>query len=184
MLFHETIRVPLERIGVIVGRNGRVKKKIEHLTNSSLDVNSEGYVTITSKEDSSDPVLAWKARDIVKAMARGFSPQNAFELLDDYTRLLIISLRQAVGSSPSQLKRVAGRIIGENGRSRKVIEEITETKICVYGRTVGIIGRDPGLDYAQRAVNMLIDGAPHGAVYSYLERMRQEINRMRAQLWE
>ncbi|TFF92489.1 RNA-processing protein [Candidatus Thorarchaeota archaeon] len=184
MLFHETIRVPVDRIGVIVGRNGRVKKKIEKLTNSSLDVNSEGYVTITSRKDSEDPILAWKARDIVRAMARGFSPRNAFDLLDDEARLLIISLRQAVGSSPSQLKRVAGRIIGENGRTRKVIEQITETNICVYGRTVGIIGRDPGLDYAQRAVNMLIDGAPHGAVYSYLEKMRREMNRMRAQLWE
>ena len=98
--------------------------------------------------------------------------------------LVIISLREAVGTSPSQLKRVAGRIIGEHGRTRRVIEQVTETKITVYGRTVAIIGVEPGLDYARRAVDMLIQGAPHSAVYSRLERMRRDMNRQRSELWE
>ena len=106
MMFHETIRVPAERIGVIVGRNGRVKKRIEQLTNAQLDVNPEGIVTISCPQESEDPVLLWKARDIVRAMARGFSPKNAFTLLDEDARLIIISLRELVGTSQHQLKRV------------------------------------------------------------------------------
>ena len=82
------------------------------------------------------------------------------------------------------MKRVAGRIIGENGRTRRVIEQVTETKITIYGRTVSIIGMNPGLDYARRAVEMLITGAPHGAVYTRLERMRRDMNRQSAELWE
>lgn len=184
MQYRETIKVPSERVGVIVGRNGRVRKRIEELTNVKIDVDSAGVVTIIRSADTDDPVLAWKAKDIVRAMARGFSPKRALFLVDEDMRLVVISLRDIVGSSPSQLKRVAGRIIGENGRTRRLIEQITETKISVYGKTVSLIGTNPGLDYAQRAVDMLIQGAPHGVVYSQLERMRRDMNRQRAELWE
>lgn len=184
MRYHEIVRVPAERIGAIVGRNGKVKKRIEKLTNTVLEIDSEGTVTITSSPDPEDPVLAWKARDIVRAIARGFSPSRALNLIDDDARLIIISLREFVGSSVSQQKRVAGRIIGNNGRTRRVIEETTETKISIYGHTVSIIGVDPGLEYAHRAIQMIINGAPHSAVYAQLERMRREMNRRRSQLWE
>ncbi|MFW9962339.1 MAG: pre-rRNA-processing protein PNO1 [Candidatus Sifarchaeia archaeon] len=184
MLYHETIRVPIDRVGVIVGRNGKVKRRVEELANVKVEVNSEGIVTITAPENSEDPVLAWKARDIIRAMARGFSPKNAFSLIDDDMLLVVISLREVVGSSQSQMKRVAGRIIGENGRTRRVIEQTTETKISVYGKTISIIGMSPGLDYARRAIDMLIAGAPHSAVYSRLEKMRRDMNRQKAELWE
>ena len=184
MAFQETIRVPVERVGVIVGRNGKVRRRIEKLTNVKLDIDSEGSVTIKSPMNSKDPVLAWKARDIVRAIARGFSPKNALSLVDEDMMLIIISLRESVGTSANQLKRVAGRIIGENGRTRRVIEQVTETKITIYGRTVSIIGMNPGLDYARKAVEMLITGSPHGAVYTRLERMRRDMNRQSAELWE
>jgi ribosomal RNA assembly protein len=183
-MFYENIRVPAERLGVIVGRNGRVRKRVESLTNTTITVNEEGVVTVMSPENTEDPVLAWKARDMVKAMARGFSPKRALTLIDEDTRLLVISLREQVGNSPSQLKRVAGRIIGENGRTRRVIEETTETLVSVYGNTVALIGSDPGLDYASRAVSMLIGGAPHATVYKYLEKSRRDINKQKAELWE
>ncbi|MFX1415880.1 MAG: pre-rRNA-processing protein PNO1 [Promethearchaeota archaeon] len=184
MHFQETVRVPMERVGVIVGRNGRVRKRIEELTNTKIEVDSEGTVTIRSPEDSEDPVLAWRARDIIRAMARGFSPKNALTLIDEDARLVVVSLREIVGSSPNQLKRVAGRIIGESGRTRRVIERTTETKISVYGKTVSLIGFDPGLQYAHKAVDMLIGGAPHNAVYAMLERARRQMTRLEAELWE
>ncbi len=184
MLFHETVKVPLDRVGVIVGRNGKVRRRVEKLANVKIDVNSEGVVTITAPENTEDPVLAWKARDMIRAMARGFSPKRALSLIDDDMQLIVVSLRDVVGSSPNQMKRVAGRIIGENGRTRRVIEQTTETKISVYGKTVSIIGMSPGLDYARRALDMLIAGAPHSAVYSRLEKMRRAMNRQQAELWE
>ena len=184
MAFQETIKIPSDRVGVIVGRDGRVRKKIEEMTNVKLDINPEGTVTLSSTGDSEDPVLAWKARDIVRAIARGFSPKNAFTLIDEDMMLLVISLRDAVGSSPNQLRRVAGRIIGERGRTRRVIEQITGTRVTVYGHTISVIGYSPGIDYARKAIEMLISGAPHSAVYSQLERMRQEMNRQQSEIWE
>jgi ribosomal RNA assembly protein len=184
MSFKETIRVPADRVGVLVGRNGKVRKRIQQLTNVNLDIDPAGIVTISNPVASEDPILAWKARDIVRAISRGFSPKNALTLIDEDMMLLVISLRDVVGTSPNQLKRVSGRIIGESGRTRRAIEQITGTKVTIYGRTVSIIGMNPGLDYARRAIDMLISGAPHSAVYSRLERMRQEMNRQEAELWE
>jgi ribosomal RNA assembly protein len=129
MLYHETVKVPLDRVGVIVGRNGKVRKRVEKLANVKIEVNSEGVVTITAPENTEDPVLAWKARDMIRAMARGFSPKNALSLIADDMQLIVVSLRDVVGSSPNQMKRVAGRIIGENGRTRRVIEQ-EEPWIC------------------------------------------------------
>ncbi|MHA2161549.1 MAG: KH domain-containing protein, partial [Candidatus Thorarchaeota archaeon] len=83
MYYHETVRVPAERVGVIVGRNGRVKRRVEELTNAKIEVSSEGVVTITSPEETEDPVLAWKARDMIRAIARGFSPNRALTLIDE-----------------------------------------------------------------------------------------------------
>ena len=168
MLYHETIRVPEDRVGVIVGRNGKVRRRVEQLANVKIDVNSEGIVTITAPENTENPVLAWKARDMIRAMARGFSPNKALSLIDDDAQLLVISLREVVGSSQSQMKRVAGRIIGENGRTRRVIEQTTETKISVYGRTVGIIGSMDAIVKAKTAIEMLIEGASHTTVFNYL----------------
>ncbi len=184
MAFQETIKVPSDRVGVIVGRDGKVRKRIEELTNVKLDIDPEGTVKMSSTGASEDPILAWKARDIVRAIARGFSPKNAFTLIDEDMMLLVISLRDAVGSSPNQIRRIAGRIIGEHGRTRRVIEQITGVNLTVYGHTVSIIGYTPGIDYARKAIEMLISGAPHSAVYSQLEHMRQEMNRQQSELWE
>ncbi|MFW9965836.1 MAG: KH domain-containing protein, partial [Candidatus Thorarchaeota archaeon] len=38
MRLYETVRVPAERVGVIVGRNGRVRKRVEKLTNTNIEV--------------------------------------------------------------------------------------------------------------------------------------------------
>ncbi|MGV9169238.1 MAG: KH domain-containing protein [Promethearchaeia archaeon] len=184
MLFQETIKVPRDRIGVIVGRDGKIKKRLEDMTNVDVEISDEGVVKLTGHEDSQNPVLAWKARNIIRAMARGFSPENAFTLMDDDARLVVISLRDIVGSSPRQIRRVAGRIIGEDGKTRKIIEQTTETIVSVYGYTVSIIGYYPGLDYARKAINLLISGAPHSSVYSRLESMRRDLNRYKAQIWE
>lgn len=72
MAFRETIKVPVERIGVIVGHDGRVKRRVEELTNVQLEVDPDGAVTITAAPDAADPVLAWKA-EILCVLWQGVS---------------------------------------------------------------------------------------------------------------
>jgi len=52
---------------------------------------------------------------------------------------------------------------------------MTGARVSVYGKTISIIGDSEQLATVREALNMLIDGAPHGAVYGFLEKRRREL---------
>jgi len=118
------VRIPKERIGVLVGPEGKVKRSIEEQLDVELRVESEdGGVEITLSEKAPDPSLLFKAKDVVTAIGRGFPPENAFRILrNEDTVFDFVDLRAIFGRSESDIKRVKGRIIGMNGRTRKTIE--------------------------------------------------------------
>ena len=180
------VRIPKERIGVLVGPEGKVKQRIEDKFMVTLDVESEsGGVTIVLSEKAGDPSLLFKAKDTVTAIGRGFSPEHAFRLLrNDDDIFDFIDLRLVFGRSESDIKRVKGRIIGANGKTRKLIEELTGASVVVYGHTIGFIGTFERVDVARNAVQMLIDGSQHHTVYKYLQRKRSDFKKERLELWE
>lgn len=169
--FSYDLKIPLERVGVLIGKEGETKKEIERLTKSSLDITKEGDVTITG----TDALLLFTAREIVIAIARGFNPLTAFQLLKTDYILEMIDLTVIVGKSKSGLERLRGRIIGREGRSREEIERLTDTSISVYGKTVAIIGEMTHVALARQAVGMLLDGAMHKTIFQFLERKKKEI---------
>jgi ribosomal RNA assembly protein len=162
------VRIPQDRIGVLIGHNGIVKEDIEKKSKTRIEVDSnEGEVYIESIEGG-DPLKALRVVDVVKAIGRGFSPENAFALLDDDFLLLeVISIAHL---TPKTLKRVKGRVIGRNGRTRRTIENLAGVKITIYGKTIGMIGYSHPIRTAHEAIEMLINGTPHSTVYSFLER--------------
>jgi ribosomal RNA assembly protein len=180
------VRIPKERVGVLVGSDGKVKQRIEEKFMVQLQIESEsGGVTIVLSEGSNDPSLLFKAKDTVTAIGRGFSPEHAFRLLRDEDAIFdFIDLRAIFGRSESDIKRVKGRVIGANGKTRKLIEELTDASVVVYGHTIGFIGTFEQVDVARNAVQMLIDGSQHHTVYKYLQRKRSEFKKRMLQLWE
>lgn len=177
------VRIPKERIGVLIGKGGSVKEKIERRCGVSLGIdNSTGGVKIRLEEvlEEADPFLAIR---VVTAIGRGFSPERAFRLLEESSTLEVIDLRDCVGKSESALKRIRGRIIGMKGKARRTIEELTNTYISIYGRTVSIIGDVEGISMAREAVEMLAGGREHSTVYRYLERVRRRVKMERLGLW-
>ena len=179
------VRIPLERVGVLIGPKGSVKAEIEKHLKVKLQIDSEtGEVEIFSTPEMEDPSLLLKAQSIVLAIGRGFSPQRAFKLLDDDYMLEIIDLRGLVGRSRKDLIRVKGRLIGEKGKTRRIIEETTGVDVSIYGHTVALIGRHDEMAVAREAVQMLISGSEHSAVYRLLGRRRHELKRERLRLWE
>ena len=167
------VKIPLERIGVLIGQKGIVKEEIEKKSGSKIQVDStEGEVSIECSEGG-DPLKALRVAEMIKAIGRGFSPENAFALLDNDLLLFeVISLAQL---SPKNLNRVKGRVIGRNGRTRRVIEELAGVKISVYGKTVSLLGQSHQIQTAHEAIMMLIQGLPHSAVYSFLERKQRMV---------
>jgi ribosomal RNA assembly protein len=68
-----------------------------------------------------------------------------------------------------------GRIIGKDGRTREIMERLSGAKVSVYGKTVALLGYPEQIRIARAAIEMLLEGAPHGNVYSFLEKKHQEL---------
>jgi len=180
------LRIPKERVGVLIGPEGKIKKNIEEKLSIELQIDSEtGGVTFTLAENAEDPSLLFKAKDVVTAIGRGFSPEHAFRLIRDEEAVLdAIDLRDIFGRSESDIRRVKGRIIGMNGKTRRIIEELTDANVAVYGHTVGIIGNIEQAQAAREAIQMLIAGSQHSTVYRFLHRKRRELKKKMLELWE
>jgi ribosomal RNA assembly protein len=180
------LKIPKERVGVLIGPEGKTKKHVEEKLKVELQIDSEaGDVIITMAENADDPSTLFKAKDLVTAIGRGFSPEHAFRLVRDEEAVLdVIDLRSAFGKSEADIKRVQGRIIGMNGKTRQIIEELTDTNVSVYGHTVSIIGSVEQVQIARDAIEMLVKGSMHGTVYRFLHRKRRELKKKKLELWE
>ena len=168
-----SLKIPKERIAVLIGTKGEMKKELEENTNTEINVDSEeGDVTITGE----DAVDLYTAKEIIKAIARGFNPEIAQLLLKQDYAFILLDLSEYC--KPNDTKRVKGRIIGKEGRSRNTLESLTECNISVYGKTVAIIGLNENTLMAKDAVESLIRGSPHSKVYGALERQRRDMKNL------
>ncbi len=168
--FSYDVKIPHERIAILIGKEGATKNRIEKESCCSLDISTEGNVNIVG----TDAIKLYATREIVRAIGRGFNPNIALQLLKVDVVLEIISLKDVVGKSKSSIERLKGRIIGQAGKSRAQLEEFTGTSISVYGKTVSIIGEAMAVTLAHQAVSMLLGGAMHKTVFKFLEKRRKE----------
>lgn len=174
--FGHEIRIPKERVAIVIGPKGFVKKQIEAETKTKLKIDSrEGDVFITG----GDGLGVFSAREIISAIGRGFNPEVAMNLLRPEYLMEAIGVSDYAGKSKNDIVRLRGRVIGTEGRSKKTIEELTETNICIYGKTVCIIGEVDRVADAKRAIEHLLNGSPHSNVYAFLEKKRKDIKMKR-----
>ena len=169
-------RVPKDRIAVLIGSKGVTAKSIRNASGcKELNIDSEsGEVeAIWGEAGTYDPVKAMKLPDVIKAIGRGMAPKAAIRLLDDNHFFEMVDLRNFVGKRSNQQRRVRSRIIGSQGKVRKLIESLTDTEITIYKSTVVIIGEQEGLFAARQAIEMLAGGSEHGSVLGYLEKDRR-----------
>lgn len=159
----------MERVGVLIGPEGEIKKKIEKITKIKLFINSElGEITF-NEEELSDPFKIFIIENIIRAIGRGFSPENAFLLLNEDMDLFIFDIHDYVGKRPTHVQRLKSRVIGSEGKTKRVLEELTESKISIYGHTIAIIGSIFNIDITKKAVDKLLMGSKHATVYRYVE---------------
>ena len=184
MSFEKLIRIPEDRIGALIGKSGQIKSQIEKACSVKLEIDSDTGETLVSGTGKIDDIQPFKAMEIVMAIGRGFSPENAMLLLKGENALHVIDLREFVGKSPSQVERIKGRIIGEGGKARRNMENLSGTNISVYGRTVAIIGSPSQLKLAVNAISSLSGGSMHGSVYNKLETARRQNKLEKLRLWE
>jgi ribosomal RNA assembly protein len=165
--FEQILKIPKERIAVLIGTKGETKKEIEEKTHTQLNITREGEVSITGNSFDT-----WITKQIVKAIGRGFSPKKALTLLEEDSQFEIIELKDWAKTENS-MKRLKGRVIGEKGKAKDTIERLTETYISVYGKTICIIGESKRVMAAKKAIEMLLSGSKHSTVFSFLEKERK-----------
>ncbi len=169
--FSAELRIPKDRIAVLIGTKGEIKSRLEKVSSTRINIDSkEGEITIVGK----DSLWIFTVKEVIRAIGRGFNPETALQLLKQDFSFELLNIPDYV-KSKNGLIRLKGRVIGAEGKSRKHIELLTETNICVYGKTIGIIGRHENVSIARRAVDSLLLGSPHSSVYKWLERKRREL---------
>jgi len=161
---NDFVKIPRERIPVLIGTEGSVKKEIERKTATKITVTDE----IEIEGEAVDVIVA---ANVVKAIARGFSPENAFLLLDEEYELDVITLS---AESDKAVKRLMGRVIGKQGKARKKIEDMCGAKISIYGKTVSIIARFGDISAASKCVETLLKGKTHGYAYKVIDDIKKK----------
>lgn len=170
-MYAQEIKIPKDRVGALIGTAGEFKKKLEKKTKTKITIDSEtGYVTIEGEDSPTLYIL----KDVVQAIGRGFSPEIAITLLKEGMLLEITNIQDYSGKSKKKMDRLRGRVIGTKGKSRTMIEQLTNTHISVYGKTVAVAGKIEDVAMAREAVEYLLSGSPHGNVYRWLQNKKKE----------
>ena len=157
-----SIRIPSDRVGALVGKDGSSKKMIEERTGIKLQIDKEGEVVYDDNAEGVEPIMALQIMDVIKAVGRGFNPDKAMKLLDDEDMYFeSIDIKDVIGDRQNQVVRARGRLIGKDGKTRKLIEDLADVYMSVYGNTVSLIGNSISLPIAKNAIEMLLHGSEH-----------------------
>ena len=169
-------RVPKDRIAVLIGAKGATAKSLHQAAGCKefkIDSDTGDVEVLWGEPGSYDPVKAMKLPDVIKAIARGMAPKAAIRLLQDDHFFELVDLRDYVGKRANQQRRIRARIIGSEGKIRKLIEGLTNTEITIYKSTVVLVGHEEGLAAARTGIEMIAGGAEHGTVLNFLEKDRR-----------
>ena len=161
MISMQQVYIPQERIRKLRGSRTQVPR-IERLCGCKIKLLDDCAVI------EGDAFAEYTARNIIYAIGRGFEIDAACLLANDDYYFSSIDIEQSARNQ-KRMKQLKARIIGENGRSKRYIEEVSSAKVSVYGDTVSFIGTIEGINEAETAVSTLVDGGTHRLAYSRME---------------
>ncbi|OIO22003.1 hypothetical protein AUJ17_00565 [Candidatus Micrarchaeota archaeon CG1_02_47_40] len=165
----ELVKIPANRVSSLIGKKGGTKSVLEERLKVKITVSKEGDVEVDG-----EPLEEFVAKDVVKAVGRGFEPEIALKLVSDRFALKIVNLRE-FSHSEKEKSRMKGRIIGMDGKAKHIIEQDADCQMAVYGNTVAIIAPLETIEVAVNAVFKIMQGQPHSAVYMYLEKAKKRM---------
>jgi ribosomal RNA assembly protein len=147
-------------------------------------ISKDTEATVNIKEENqnieiqhNDSIKELDISKVLKAISIGFSYDKAMEIFrDPLVRFEVIDIKKSTRNY-KEFKRQKGRIIGENGKSKRVISELTDAQIQVHRDKVGIIGDTNDTLKAREAIMRILDGSPHAHVYSSLEKYQRKKNK-------
>lgn len=157
------VTIPEDRIKLLKDNSSLYNRKLRNFFDVKISTNDEVEI------DGEDSFEVMRTKEVVKAFGRGFEFEDALDLVDEDYILEIINISDFSGKSRNRKLELKGRVIGADGKSKKIIEKHSGAKIVVYGKTVSIIGKWENVNLAKQAVEMLLSGSKHSTVFRFLE---------------
>lgn len=165
------VRVPDDRLKLL-NQDGKIDR-IENETGSSVHIDEEDKTVSIKNSDSVDEM---DSENVIKAISLGFNATKSLQLChNELYQLEVINLKKATRNK-SEMRRQKGRIIGKDGRTKEIVEELADVNISIYKNKVGIIGDNKDTLKARDVILDLINGRPHSSVYNELEKYQKQKN--------
>lgn len=157
------VLIPEDRMKIL-RNNKKLIKELKNLAEVKISLKDEISI------ESDDSLKLMNVKKVLKAFGRGFEMKDALNLLDDEYILETIHIKEFSGKSRNRMVTLKGRVIGTNGKTKKLIEKYMNVKISVYGKTICIIGKWDRVQLAKQAIEMFLSGSMHNTVYRFLEK--------------
>ncbi|MDE1810850.1 MAG: hypothetical protein KGH66_02315 [Candidatus Micrarchaeota archaeon] len=159
----DSILIPAERVKKLREEPALIKRVSKLCGGCKIEIDTDGAVMLEG-----EPYAEFSAKSVLSAFGRGFDVDMAAKLVENDYYFTTTDIGQLFGSR-KRVMQVKARVIGENGRTKRYIEEVSGAKISVYGDTVSFIGTIDEITEAEAAVSTLIEGGTHKLAYLRME---------------
>lgn len=152
---------------ILLEKSGVLRKNIKLLEKKlHVKIILRGKLAEISGEELDEYI----ALQVIESLILGFSLETALLLLEPDYVLEKIEIKKF--TKRHNLSEVRARIVGKDGRTKSLIEELSDCSISMHNNEVGVIGESERIKTAIQAVIKIIQGSKQSSVYSYLEKQR------------
>ena len=152
---------------ILLEKTGSVRKNLEVLEKKiHVKIVLKGRLVSISGEELNE----YLASQVIEALSLGFTQEDALLLLEP--DFIFEKLEIKNFTKRHNLAEVRARIIGKNGKTKKLVEDLSECCVCLHDNFVGVIGESERIKIAIQALIKIIQGSKQSSVYAYLEKQR------------
>lgn len=152
-----------EKLPRILKNKKRLEKILNvKITNKARDVFIQG--------ESEDEYFAEK---VIDALNFGFPFSVAILIKKEDLIFEIINIKDY--TKRKDLNRIRARIIGKNGKTLQILNQLTDCNFELKDNEVGIIGHPEEIKKGQESIISLIRGAKQSNVYRFAKRKKSPI---------
>lgn len=148
-------------------------KKIKELEKTKLELEKKLGVklNIVGKkiELEGEAYNEYEAQQVLEAVQFGFPIKRALLLKDE--NFIFIKMPIKHFTRRKDMKTVKGRLIGADGKTKRTLEELTNSYIIINENTIGFIAPAEDIKEVETAITNLIRGTKEANIYRFLEKM-------------
>ncbi len=115
-------------------------------------------------------VAEYESEIVFAAIDFGFTIKQALSLKDEEKMFRKIHIKE---HTKRNLKDVLARVIGIKGKAKRTMEDISNCRILIKEKEIGVLGDVEDVDNVITAIIHIIKGSKQSNMYSYLERMNR-----------